>query len=117
MEAIILGSRSINQDKFFQKGQQDKYKKHRETLGSITKEKQRIVKEWEREVESMSSTLRKSKSAAKVFKERQDKDHLKEENMFLLKRIWHVEPSITTFHADKYQFVSGSNWNHHKKKL
>jgi len=37
MEAIILGSRSINQDKFYQKDQDEKYKKHRQTLGSITK--------------------------------------------------------------------------------
>jgi len=39
MEAIILGSRSINQDKLFQKDQEEKYKKHRLTLGSISKEK------------------------------------------------------------------------------
>lgn len=50
MEAIILGSRSINQDKLFQKEQQEKYKKHQHTLGSIINEKQSIVKEWEKEV-------------------------------------------------------------------
>jgi len=46
MEAIILGSRSINQDKLFQKDQDEKYKKHRLTLGSISKEKQTVVKDW-----------------------------------------------------------------------
>lgn len=37
--------------------------------------------------------------------------------MNLLKKIWHLQPSVDTFHSDRYQFVSGSNWNLHKKKL
>ena len=37
--------------------------------------------------------------------------------MFLLKKIWHIEPSFNTFNSDKYKYVSGSNWNLHKKKL
>lgn len=72
---------------------------------------------WSREVESMAATLRKSKSAAKIFREREDKSHLKKENMSLLKRIWHLEPTVDTYKDDKYQYISGSNWHHHKKKL
>lgn len=37
--------------------------------------------------------------------------------MFLLKKIWHLQPSVSTFHPDRYQYVSGSNWNNQKKKL
>ena len=37
--------------------------------------------------------------------------------MNLLKRIWHQNPSVKTFNSDRYQYVSGSNWNLHKKKL
>ena len=37
--------------------------------------------------------------------------------MNLLKKIWHLQPSVKTFHQDRYQYVSGSNWNLHKKKL
>jgi hypothetical protein len=48
MEAIILASRSINQDKFFQKDQEEKFKKHRETIGLITNVKQVQAKEWEK---------------------------------------------------------------------
>ena len=48
MEAIILGSRSINQDKFFQKDQEEKFKKHREIIGLITNVKQTQAKEWEK---------------------------------------------------------------------
>jgi hypothetical protein len=36
--------------------------------------------------------------------------------MSLLKRIWNLEPTIKTFANDKFQFVSGSNWNLHRKK-
>lgn len=36
--------------------------------------------------------------------------------MSLLKRIWNLEPSVKTFANDKFQFVSGSNWNLHRKK-
>ena len=37
--------------------------------------------------------------------------------MNLLKRIWHQNPSVKTFNSDPYQYVSGSNWNLHKRKL
>ncbi len=37
--------------------------------------------------------------------------------MHLLKKIWHAEPAISTFSSDKFQHVSGSNWNLHKKKV
>ena len=37
--------------------------------------------------------------------------------MNLLKKIWHLQPSVKTFHTDRYQYVSGSNWNLHKRKL
>lgn len=37
--------------------------------------------------------------------------------MNLLRKIWHLQPSVKTFSTDKYQYVSGSNWNLHKKKL
>ena len=37
--------------------------------------------------------------------------------MNLLKKIWHLQPSVKTFNSDRYQYVSGSNWNLHKKKL
>ena len=37
MEAIILGSRSVVQDKFYQKDQSDKYKKHQQTITHINK--------------------------------------------------------------------------------
>jgi len=37
--------------------------------------------------------------------------------MYLLKKIWNLQPSVQTFHPDKYQYISGSNWNLHKKKL
>lgn len=37
--------------------------------------------------------------------------------MSLLKKIWHLQPSVRTFHPDHYQYVSGSNWNNQKKKL
>ena len=65
----------------------------------------------------MTATLRKSKSAAKVFRQREDKSQLKKDNMTLLKRIWHLEPTVDSFKNDKFQYVSGSNWHHHKKKL
>ena len=39
MEAIILGSRSVVQDKFFQKDQTEKYKKHQDTVKNITKDR------------------------------------------------------------------------------
>ncbi len=28
-----------------------------------------------------------------------------------------MHPTVKTFHSDKYQYSSGSNWNLHKKKL
>lgn len=37
--------------------------------------------------------------------------------MLLLKKIWHIEPSFNTFNSDKFQYVSGSNWSLHKKKI
>ena len=42
---------------------------------------------------------------------------MKEENLNLLRRIWNLQPSVKTYNSDKYQYVSGSNWNLHKKKL
>jgi hypothetical protein len=44
MEAIILGSRSIVQDKFFQKEQEEKYKKHQDTVKLISQEKKAFFK-------------------------------------------------------------------------
>ena len=37
--------------------------------------------------------------------------------MNLLKKIWNLQPSVKTYNSDKYQYVSGSNWNLHKRKL
>ena len=37
--------------------------------------------------------------------------------MSLLKKIWNLQPSVKTYNSDKYQYVSGSNWNLHKRKL
>ena len=37
--------------------------------------------------------------------------------MTLLKKIWHLQPSVDTYNRDKYQYVSGSHWNQHKRKL
>lgn len=37
--------------------------------------------------------------------------------MSLLKRIWHIQPSVKTFHQDQYQFTSGSNWGFRKKNM
>ena len=37
--------------------------------------------------------------------------------MNLLKKIWYLQPSVDTFNKDKYQYVSGSHWNQHKRKL
>jgi len=36
--------------------------------------------------------------------------------MHLLKKIWNLEPTISTFNSDKFQYVSGSNWSQYKKK-
>ena len=44
MEAITLGCRSIVQDKFFEKDQEEKYKKHKNTVGQINKEKLQSLK-------------------------------------------------------------------------
>lgn len=65
----------------------------------------------------MTSTLRKSKSAARIFREKESHSQLKESNLNLLKRIWNLQPSVDTFNRDRYQYVSGSNWNLHKRKL
>ena len=48
MEAITLGSRSIVQDKFFHKEQDEKYKKHQMTVSSINKEKLQSLKTYEK---------------------------------------------------------------------
>lgn len=37
--------------------------------------------------------------------------------MFLLKKIWNLEPSVNTFNEDRYQHISGSNKIHQKKKM
>jgi hypothetical protein len=37
--------------------------------------------------------------------------------MCLLKKIWNLEPTIKTFNEDRFQYISGSNWNQQKKKL
>lgn len=37
--------------------------------------------------------------------------------MHLLKKIWNLEPTIKTFNQDRYQYISGSNWNQQKRKL
>lgn len=50
MEAIMLGSRSVLQDRFFQKDQDDKYRRHQDNIKTISKEKIGQLKEWEREV-------------------------------------------------------------------
>lgn len=50
MEAIILGSRSGVQDKFFQKDLDEKYKKHQDTIKTISKEKLLQFKGWEKEI-------------------------------------------------------------------
>ena len=117
MEAVILKSRAISQDPFFQKEQQSKYQKHMRSIRTITSEKLKNLEGWSEEVASMASTLRKSKSAAKVFRQREDKSQLKKDNMTLLKRIWHLEPTVDTFKNDKFQYVSGSNWHQQKKKM
>lgn len=36
MEAVIIGSRAINQDVFFQKEQDSKYSKHMNSIRTIT---------------------------------------------------------------------------------
>lgn len=48
MEAITLSSRSIIQDKFFFKDQDEKYKKHQQTVSSINKEKLQSLKGYEK---------------------------------------------------------------------
>ena len=65
----------------------------------------------------MTSTLRKSKSAAKVFREREEKSELKKKNMGLLKRIWHLEPTIDSYNSNRFQHVSGSNWHQHQQQM
>lgn len=50
MEAITLGSRSIIQDKFFHKDQDEKYKKHQQTVTTINKEKLQSLKAYEKEI-------------------------------------------------------------------
>jgi putative methionine-R-sulfoxide reductase with GAF domain len=77
MEAIIISSRSINQDKFFQKEAKDKYSKHKKQIELIVKEKHNIISNFQKEIESMGATLRKSKSAAKIFKVKEDESALK----------------------------------------
>ena len=49
MEAIIVASRSINQDKFFQKERDDKFKRHKETISLISKDRHFPLKDWEKE--------------------------------------------------------------------
>ena len=44
MEAIILGSRSIVQDNFFQTEHEEKYKKHKDTVKLISQEKKAFFK-------------------------------------------------------------------------
>lgn len=48
MEAIMLGSRSIMQDRFFQKEQEEKYRKHQESIKLISRERQPSVRGWEK---------------------------------------------------------------------
>lgn len=65
----------------------------------------------------MALTLRKSKTTAKMFRDKEEKSHLKEKNLSLLKKIWNLQPSVNTFHQDRYQFTSGSNWGLRKKNM
>lgn len=37
--------------------------------------------------------------------------------MHLLNKIWHLKPTINTFYEDKFQYISGSNWNLQKKNF
>jgi hypothetical protein len=37
--------------------------------------------------------------------------------MFLLKKIWNLEPTLKTFNEGRYQYISGSNKTQQKKKL
>ena len=117
MEAVIIGSRSINQDLFREKERESKYKKHIDSISTITNQNLRWGQGWEAEVKTMTETLRKSKSAAKVFREREEKSELKKKNMGLLKRIWHLEPTIDSYNTNKFQHVSGSNWHHHQQQM
>ena len=46
MEAVILKSRAISQDPFFQKEQEGKYQKHMRSIRTITSEKLKNLEGW-----------------------------------------------------------------------
>ena len=46
MEAVILKSRAISQDPFFQKEQDSKYQKHVRSIRNITSEKMKNLEGW-----------------------------------------------------------------------
>lgn len=117
MEALKLSSRAVVQDRFFQKDQEEKYRRHQASMKTIYGERNGQLQEWQKEVDNVASTLRKSKTTSKLFREKEEKSHLKGENMSLLKRIWNLQPSVKTYHQDRYQYSSGSNWSRHKKDL
>lgn len=50
MEAIILGSRSVVQDRFFQKDQDERYRRHQDNVRTISKEKNGQLREWGKEL-------------------------------------------------------------------
>ena len=47
MEAVIIGSRSINQDLFREKERETKYKKHIDSISTITNQNLRWGQGWE----------------------------------------------------------------------
>ena len=50
MEAIMLGSRSVVQDQFFEKDQTDRLKKHTDSVKLIGREKLQSLKGYEKEI-------------------------------------------------------------------
>ncbi len=117
MDAVIIGSRAVSQDPFREKQKESKYRKHIDSIATITNNKGHLGEGWPEEIKSMTETMRKSKSAARVFREREEKSELKKKNMGLLKRIWHLEPTIDSYHKNKFQHRSGSNWHHHQQQM
>lgn len=113
MEALIVSSRSINQDKLFQKRQDSRYEKHIRQLQLIQKERLSKFNDWNKEVKNISSSLRKAKSAAKLFQEKEDQTMQKKENFNMFKRILHLEPTMKV--NDKFQYVGSNKWSMHKK--